>query len=244
LGWVDYNNDDKAGLAATGRPPETGKNMRLLLRLNLFYGILAGMVWGGYQLVPDLHRYLPLGVVDTLFNRDTESDIGGIVIHASNVTDEVGGLIWLVMAIVGAVALMIPVSWTYMAVRSKAKMDQSLLETILVLPIAVTGIVLIVHNSLAMAFSLAGVVAGVRYRYALKSTADSLFIFLAVGVGLASGIGMLLVAAVMTAIFNYTFLILWELNYGGYEDSKTYMRQSPREIERKKAQEKDTGIFE
>ncbi|MGA9575388.1 MAG: hypothetical protein WBS20_15715, partial [Lysobacterales bacterium] len=89
--------------------------MRLLLRLNLFYGILAFLIWGGYQLVPDLHRYLPLGVVDTLFNQDTESDIGGIVIHASNVVDEVGGLIWLVMAIVGAVVLMIPVSWTYMA---------------------------------------------------------------------------------------------------------------------------------
>lgn len=221
-----------------------GMHMRLLLRLNLFYGTFALLVWGGYQLVPDLHRYLPIGVVDTLFNQGEDSDIGGIVIHASNVVDEVGGLIWLVTAIIGAVALMLPVSWTYMAVRSKSKMDQSLLETLLVLPIAVTGIVLIVHNSLAMAFSLAGVVAGVRYRYALKSTADSLFIFLAVGVGLSAGIGMLLVAAVMSAIFNYTFLILWELNYGGYEDAKTYMRQSPREIERQKAQEKDTGIFE
>ena len=218
--------------------------MRLFLRLNVFYGTLAGLIIGGYQLVPDLHRYVPLGVVETLFNQDDTSDIGGIVIHASNVTDEVGGLLWLVMAIIGAVALMVPVSWTYMAVRSKAKMDQSLLETILILPIAVTGIVLIVHNSLAMAFSLAGVVAGVRYRYALKSTADSLFIFLAVGVGLSCGIGMLLVAVVMTAIFNYTFLILWELNYGGDEDSKTYMRQSPREIERLKEQQKDKGVFD
>ena len=218
--------------------------MRLFLRLNIFYGTLAFLIWGGYQLVPDLHRYLPLGVVETLFNQGDTSEIGGIVIHASNVTDEVGGLLWLVFAIVGAVTLMVPVSWTYRAIRSKSKMDQSLLETILILPIAVTGIVLIVHNSLAMAFSLAGVVAGVRYRYALKSTADSLFIFLAVGVGLSCGIGMLLIAAVMTAIFNYTFLILWELNYGGYDHSKTYMRQSPREIERQKAQQKDKGIFE
>ena len=129
-------------------------------------------------------------------------------------------------------------------VRSKAKMDQSLLETILVLPIAVTGIVLIVHNSLAMAFSLAGVVAGVRYRYSLKSTADSLFIFMAVGVGLSCGVGMLLVAAVMTAIFNYTFLILWELNYGGYDDSKTYMRKVHVKLNGKRPSEKDTGIFD
>lgn len=218
--------------------------MRLFLRLNVFYVVLVLLVWGGYQLVPNLHRYLPLGVVENLFQQDDPSELVGIVIHASNVTDEVSGLLWLVMAIVGAVALMVPVSWTYLAIRSKSKMDQSLLETILILPIAVTGIVLIVHNSLALAFSLAGVVAGVRYRYALKSTADSLFIFMAVGVGLASGVGMLLVAAVMTAIFNYTFLILWELNYGGDEDAKTYMRQSPREIERQKEQQKDTGVFD
>lgn len=218
--------------------------MRLFLRLNLFYGTFAALIWGGYQLVPDLHRYLPIGVVETLFNQGQESDIGGIVIHASNVTDEVSGLVWLAIAIIGAVILMIPVSWTYIAVRSKAKMDQSLLETILILPIAVTGIVLIVHNSLAMAFSLAGVVAGVRYRYSLKSTADSLFIFMAVGVGLSCGVGMLLVAAMMSAIFNYTFLILWELNYGSSGDSKTYMRQSPREIERQKSQQKDTGVFD
>jgi len=218
--------------------------MRLFFRLNMFYGVLVLLIWGGYQLVPDLHRYIPLGVVETLFNQDSDSGIGGIVIHASNVTDEVGGLVWLFLAIVGAVGLMVPVSWTYMAVRSKSKMDPSLLETILILPIAVTGIVLIVHNSLAMAFSLAGVVAGVRYRYALKSTADSLFIFMAVGVGLSCGVGMLLVAAVMSAIFNYTFLILWEMNYGGYNDSKTYMRHSPREIERIKAKQKDTGYFD
>ena len=218
--------------------------MRLLLRLNMFYGILALAIWGGYQLVPDLHRYIPLGVVENLLGQGSESDLGGIVIPASNVTDEAGGLLWLFLAIVGSVALMVPVSWTYLAIRSKSKMDQSLLETILVLPIAVTGIVLIVHNSLALAFSLAGVVAGVRYRYALKSTADSLFIFMAVGVGLACGIGMFLVAAMMSAIFNYTFLILWELNYGGSEDAKHYMRHSPREKERQKAKQKDRGVFD
>jgi len=218
--------------------------MRLFLRLNIFYGTLALLVWGGYQMVPDLQRYVPLGVVEQLLKQSDPSDMGGIIIRASNVNDEVGGLLWLIMAILGSVALMVPVSWTYLAIRSRSKMDQSLLETILILPIAVTGIVLIVQNSLALAFSLAGVVAGVRYRYSLKSTADSLFIFLAVGVGLASGVGMLLVAAVMTAIFNYTFLMLWELNYGGSEDAKHYMRHSPREKERQKAKQKDTGIFD
>ncbi len=201
--------------------------MSLFLRLNLFYGSLILLLWLGYQIVPDLDRYLPLGVVEDLLNQEDSNDFAGMIIHASNVRGEASGLLWLITAIVGSVALMVPVTWTYMAIRTDTKMDQALVETMLILPIAVSGIVLIVHNSLALAFSLAGVVAGIRYRYALKSTADSLFIFLAVGVGLACGVGMFVVAAVMTAIFSYTFLMLWELNYGWTKDSKHYMRPGP-----------------
>lgn len=202
--------------------------MRLFLRLNLFYGSLGLLIWLGYQLVPDLNRYLPLGVIENLFDQGMPGDLNGVVIHASNVTSQVSGLVWLVAAILGAVILMIPVVWTYITIRRESKLDQSLLQTMLIIPIAVTGIVLIVHNSLALAFSLAGVVAGIRFRYALKNPADSLFLFLAIGVGLACGIGMFVVAAVMTAIFNYTFLVLWQMNYGWNQESKRYMSHSPR----------------
>jgi len=126
---------------------------------------------------------LPLGVVEHLLDEDDSTGFTGVEIHASSVTNEFGGIVWLIVAILGAVVLMIPVSWVYMAIRQQSKVDQSLLETIIILPIAVTGIVLIVHNSLALAFSLAGVVAGVRFRNTLKNTADSVFIFYGCGCG-------------------------------------------------------------
>ena len=107
-------------------------------------------------------------------------------------------MVWLLTALIGSAVVMVPVSWVYMDVRERKKMDQSLLESMILLPIVITGIVLMVHNSLALAFSLAGVMAGVRFRNAMKSTADSVFIFIAVGVGLAAGIGMLLIAIIMT----------------------------------------------
>ena len=162
----------------------------------------------------------------------------GVEIHATNVDSQLGGTLWLIAAILGAVVVMIPVSWVYMSIRQRSKLDQGLLETMLVLPIAVTGIVLIVHNSLALAFSLAGVVAGVRFRNTLKSTADAVFIFIAVGVGLAAGIGMLMIAAIMTMVFNYVFLLLWAMNYGGYDDAKVYMRKA-----RKEPEAEDPGVF-
>jgi len=230
-------------IPATGEKQEQDQAMhdiRLFVRLTVYYMILGGLLWAAFTQVPDLHKQLPLGVVEDLLSMDDLTGLSMVEIHATNVTSEFEGILWLVVAILGAIALMIPVSWVYMAIRTQSKVDQSLLETMIILPIAVTGIVLIVKSSLALAFSLAGVVAGVRYRYALKSTADSVFIFMAVGVGLAAGVGQLMIAGIMTLIFNYTFLILWAMNYGGHEDAKTYMRPS-KDVEE---EEYDPGFFD
>jgi hypothetical protein len=205
---------------------ETRENS-LFFRLNVFYGLLFGLGWYAIYLVPNISSHLPIGNIEKLLNYYSDDVFSNVEIHASQVAGEYDSLLWLVTAIVGAVVLMIPVTWTYLSVRRQKQMDQSLLQSMLILPIAVTGIVLIVHNSLALAFSLTGVVAAVRYRNTLKSTGDSLFIFLAVAVGLAAGIGMLIIAAVMTLVFNYTFLLLWKMNYGHRTDAKHYMRASP-----------------
>ena len=150
-------------------------HLRLFVRLTIYYLAIGLVIWAAYSQFPDLSRHLPLGVVENLLSEDDPTGLSGVEIHASSVTTEFGGVLWLIAAILGAVILMIPVSWVYMAIRERNKVDQSLLETMLILPIAVTGIVLIVHNSLALAFSLTGVVAGVRFRNALKNTADSVF---------------------------------------------------------------------
>jgi len=215
-------------------------HLRLFLRLTAYYLVIAGVIWLSYSQIPDLSRHLPLGVVEHLLSPDDPTGLTGVEIHASSVTNEFGGVVWLIVAILGAVLMMIPVSWVYMAIRKTSKVDQSLVETMIILPIAVTGIVLIVHNSLALAFSLTGVVAGVRFRNTLKSSADSVFIFMSVGVGLAAGIGMLMIALIMTVIFNYVFLALWSWNYGYVEEAKTYMRLSKKQ----KSTDVDRGVFD
>jgi len=204
----------------------------LFYKLTVFYVLLFGLTALAFYIWPDIGSSLPIGDIERHLNTEAGGSFDGIEIQASQVVTEFDSMLWLVTAILGAVILMIPVSWTYLSIRRLQQMDQSLLQSILILPIAVTGIVLLVHNSLALAFSLAGVVAGVRYRNTLKSTADSIFIFVAVGVGLAAGIGMLIVGAVMTLIFNYTIFVLWELNYGHREEAKHYMRLSKSEPDR------------
>ena len=47
---------------------------------------------------------------------------------------------------------------------------------------------------------------------------------MAVAVGLAAGIGMLMIVLIMSVVFNYTFLALWTLNYGYPKYSKIKVR--------------------
>ena len=61
----------------------------------------------------------------------------------------------------------------------------------------VTGIVLVVSNSLALAFSLGGVVAAVRFRTNLSDARDVVFIFLAIAVGFAGGVQEVTIALIL-----------------------------------------------
>jgi uncharacterized membrane protein YhiD involved in acid resistance len=82
-------------------------------------------------------------------------------------------------------------------------------QTIVILPIAVVGITSIVQHNIALAFSLAGIAAGVRFRNALKDTSDALYIFAAIGIGLATGTGQITTAFLVSAFFNLANLLFW-----------------------------------
>ena len=61
---------------------------------------------------------------------------------------------------------------------------------------------IVVQSSLALAFSLAGIVAGVRFRSTLDDTRDAVYIFLAIGTASAAGAQALGIAFATSLIFN------------------------------------------
>ncbi len=126
----------------------------------------------------------------------------------------------LALAIVSSFILMLPVTWICMGARRRKDVNQSFIQTILVLPLVITGIVHVVHNSLALAFSLAGIVAGVRFRHTLKDSAETTYLFTSIAVGVACGINAVEVAAIISIFFNYTVLILWASEYGSETTGK------------------------
>jgi hypothetical protein len=198
---------------------------KLFAKLTAYYVILGVVIFAALRMFPQLKEYLPVGGVEALISQADANPLEGSARSAN--AQQVGSLgeslFWLSAAIVGALITALPISWVYMGIRTGEEYDQSLISTIIILPLVVTGIVIIVQNSLALAFALAGIAGAVRFKNSLKSSGDALFILISVGTGLAAGIGAVELAIVMGIGFNYAFVLLWSTEYGEREGMKRYM---------------------
>lgn len=195
------------------------------LRVTIYYAALAALIAIVISLNPGIVDDLPLGGVGDIANYGAsevydleeaflsadDEELGDIVTETTRARVEQGpvwlrGALSLIYAMTMTLLLMLPVSWIYKAIHVGTVYDRSIDETTLVLPAVVAGIVTVVQHSLALAFSLAGIVAGVRFRRALSDTFDTLFILASIGVGISAGIGSIEIAIVLTVFFNYAAL--------------------------------------
>jgi hypothetical protein len=123
---------------------------------------------------------------------------------------------------VATLLLSLPLAFVYVRTRTRAKYDRSLIATVVILPVIVTALVFVVRDSLALAFSLTGIVAAVRFRNNLKESNDAVYIFGAIGIGFAAGIQALTVAALLSIFLSVLELALWRFDLGaGFEQTYT-----------------------
>jgi hypothetical protein len=191
---------------------------RPILRLVAYYTALAVVVALLFHISPVVHDALsgdrleqlkqsPQLLQDGLNKRQAQS-----VATVRELPLEVA--LSTLVSMLGALALMLPVSWVYMSAQRSRTYNQSVVQTLIILPIVVAGVILIVRNSLALAFSLAGVVAAVRFRTTLKDARDTVFIFLAIGVGFAAGVQTLAIGAMTSVVFNFLVILIWRYDFG------------------------------
>jgi hypothetical protein len=157
---------------------------------------------------------LSVSTVEGMMESNQDIRIVETFMQTANKFDRLGYARQLTIVLIGVWLLMLPVSWVHKGIHKVSQFDHSLDETTLVLPGIVAAIVLVVQHSLALAFSLAGIVASVRFRRALQDTYDALFILVAVGTGLAAGVEALEIAAVLTVFFCYATLYVYYLGDG------------------------------
>lgn len=201
--------------------------IKLLGVLTIYYAALFLILLVLMNSFPSLSNLMPFGGGAEFVEGERTSTFSQPTIFSNLSSNYIENGLKLLFAILGVIQVMLPVTWVYFKIR--AKLDQSLVETMLILPVVVAGVVIIVQNSWALAFALAGIVASVRFRNTLKNTGDSLFVFASIGAGLAAGVRVLEIAIVVTIVFNYVFLILWDLSYGA--DNAIKFMRSPDEEE-------------
>jgi uncharacterized membrane protein YhiD involved in acid resistance len=150
-------------------------------------------------------------------------------------------LILVVIAVTSAFLLALPVAWVYMFTRQRKGYRPSDVHALVLMPVVVAGVVVLVKNSLPLAFSLAGIVAAVRFRTNLEDSKDATFIFLATALGLACGV-QIEVAAVLSVLFNGAVLILWTSDFARMPPSLEGVR-AKRQLERATAIANRTSQF-
>lgn len=188
----------------------------MALRLAIYFSCVIGLIYSIAAFTP-WAPFLPIGGHDldlpgTAQNvLEALSDQGGGLLAAES---RLTAALVLTTSLAGTIILMIPVTWVYMATKFAEGFRQSFVGALVVLPICATSIVLLIQDSLALAFGLAALVAAVRFRVQLQDALDGIYVFAAVCVGLASGVGYLGVAVVMTVFFCFALVILWGMNYG------------------------------
>jgi hypothetical protein len=113
------------------------------------------------------------------------------------------------LQMLAALLLVIPLAVVYVRTRTRNKYDHTLVQTVIVLPVAIAAVLMMVRHSLALAFGLAGVVGAVRFRSNLKESGDSVYVFAAVAIGFAAGIHSLGIAALLSLLFSAIELSMW-----------------------------------
>lgn len=180
-----------------------------VIKILAYYVALGGLVAVLYRVTPGLP-----GVFSTEAFQATTAKKTDLMENAGfNLTPLQVAFDALVMML-GGVLLMLPVAWVFILTRSRKGFNQSTVQTLIFLPLVVAGVLMLVQHSVAVAFGLGGVVGAVSFRNRLEDPKDAIYIFVAIAVGLSSGLQVLSVAAAISIFFNIVVLYAWRFDFG------------------------------
>ena len=192
----------------------------IVVRLLVYYAAWILVLSGLYRLFPEILYYVALERERIFVSQTFEP--GAATFSPSTVESKEGvarladpmQTIPVLLAMVLAFAVTLPIVWVYRWTRARKKYNQSFAQTLLVVPIAIALVVFLIKGSLALAFSLAGIVAAVRFRTTLDEPIDAVYLLMAIGIGLASGVQLASVAYLASLTFVVLSLGVWKIDFG------------------------------
>ena len=178
----------------------------ILLRTVLYYAILGvllywlkGLSVGGLPLDDDTASMIT-GVGKKAAARGLPVETGSASLH-------------VLIAMTSALLFSIPVAWIYTLTHKKKGWKQGTVQSLVILPVVIAGIVVLLKYSLALAFGMAAIVAAVRFKSALNDTRDSAFMLCGIGMGLSAGV-VPEIAGVLSFVFSAVVVGMWYADFG------------------------------
>lgn len=98
--------------------------------------------------------------------------------------------------------------FTYRMIHRNTFYDKSMNISIALISVIVCGIILTIQSSLVVSLGMVGALSIVRFRTAIKSPMDLLFLFWSISIGIICGASLHLIAAVMSLIITCGVIIL------------------------------------
>jgi hypothetical protein len=123
-------------------------------------------------------------------------------------------LVELLASLGTSFAIGLLISFVYARTHRSKTPSQGFMLTLVLLPAVVAVIILLVGNNVARAFSLAGAFSIIRFRSAPGDPKDITYVLFSMAVGLASGMGFLLCAAVVGLALCAALVLLEVCKYG------------------------------
>jgi uncharacterized membrane protein YhiD involved in acid resistance len=104
------------------------------------------------------------------------------------------------------------ISIVYRVTYKGPNYSRTFVSSLIVLTIITSLVLLVIGNNLATAFGLVGAMSIIRFRTAVRDVQDIVFIFFSLGIGMASGVGLYLVAVIGTIFICLVLLLLSNTN--------------------------------
>lgn len=104
--------------------------------------------------------------------------------------------------------------------RFTSKYNKNFLITLAVLPILVQSIILMVSGNLGTSIAILGAFSLVRFRSLPGTSKEILSVFFSMTIGLATGMGQLLFAVIITGIVSLLLIILSKIKFGDRGNTK------------------------
>ncbi|MDD3404596.1 MAG: DUF4956 domain-containing protein [Hespellia sp.] len=113
-----------------------------------------------------------------------------------------------------AVSLVLGIAISFIYMRSQNSYTKSFAITLALLPVLVQCVIMMVNGNLGTSVAVLGTFSLVRFRSVAGSSSEIASVFFAMAVGLATGMGFLTFAALITLVIGLVYFVLGMTDFG------------------------------